>query len=112
MNAETYYLIHVVSLVLLAAFTFQVFAKRENKKGMMMLTGILSLLALVGGFGLLAQLKHGFPVWVIIKLVCWLGLSAMAGLAFRKPGSIGTLKLLSIVLIAIAVWAVYFRPGA
>jgi hypothetical protein len=112
MSAEIYYVMHVLSLVLLTGFTFQVFAKPENRKRTMIVTGVLSLTMLIGGFGLLARLGHGFPPWIVVKIVCWLGLAAMAGMAFRKPGSIGPLKLLTIVLITIAVWAVYFRPGA
>ena len=47
---------------------------------------------------------------MIGKLVCWLGLSAMAGMAYRKPGSVGMLSLVTSALILAAVYLVYFRP--
>ena len=112
MSPLVYHLLHVGGVILLAAFTFQAFAApvAATKKRVMMLTGILSVVVLVGGFGLLAKLDLGFPGWVIGKLVCWLGLSAMAGMAYRKPGSVGMLSLVTSALILAAVYLVYFRP--
>jgi hypothetical protein len=112
MNQLVYSLLHVLSIILLTAFTFQAFAAPtpENRKRTMMLTGILSLVALVAGFGLLAKLGYGFPGWVVVKLVCWLGLSAMAGMAFRAPSKTGVLTTASVALLVIALYAVYYKP--
>ncbi len=114
MKLQIYQVLHVVSMILLTAFIFQAFANPDpkNKKRTMMITGILSLLMLVGGFGALAVMKLGFPTWIIIKLVCWTALSAMAGIAYRKPEKIPALTGVTIVLILVAVSTVYFRPGA
>ena len=77
----------------------------------MMLTGILSLTMLIGGFGLLTVMKTGFPLWIIIKLICWFGLSSLAGMAYRMPKKTGALMWTTIVLIVVAVAAVYMKFG-
>jgi hypothetical protein len=111
MSANVYHLIHVGGVILFAAFLFQAFsAAAAGKKGGGMLTGVLSLVVLVGGFGLLAKLDLGFPTWVIVKLVCWLGLAAIAGMASKRPALRGILSLAAIALLLVAVAMVYFRP--
>lgn len=113
MDPIVYYIIHVVSVILLAAYTFQAFAApAEHRSRLLRNTGIFSLLALIAGFGLQAKLHAGFPIWMVIKLVCWLGLSGMAGMAFRKPEKAKTFALVSMILIIVAVLAVYMRPFA
>lgn len=111
MEANFYYVLHVISVVLLAGFTFGAIAAPDpgKRKRTLMMTGILSLVALIAGFGLLSKQGHGFPGWVLVKLVCWLGLSGLAGIAFRGRPK-GALTLVAVALIAVAVWAVYYRP--
>ena len=75
----------------------------------MMITGVATLLVLVSGFGLMAKLhptEYG-SVWVIVKLVCWLGLSALAGVVYRRPHLRGTLAAVSLGLILVALFMVY-----
>jgi uncharacterized membrane protein SirB2 len=108
-----YQLLHIFSLLVLTAHTFMAFANPapENRRRTLMITGIAALLMLVSGFGMLAINK--IPVatgWVIVKLFCWLGLSALAGLAYRKPHLRGMLSLVALVLLLIAVVMVIFRP--
>jgi hypothetical protein len=111
MSPIFYYILHVSSVLVLTAYTFYAFAAPlETRKRVMMITGIASLLALVGGFGLQAKLGYGFPGWLIVKLVCWLGLSALAGFGYRRRGAAGTLALVAIVLLIIAVVMVYLKP--
>jgi hypothetical protein len=68
--------------------------------------------ARIGGFGLVVTMKVGFPWWVIVKLVCWLGLVSISGMAYRKPERIPRLTLVAIALILIAIITVYFRHVA
>lgn len=98
-------------MVLLTAFIFQTFANPDpkNRRKTGMITGILALLMLIGGFGLVATMKVGFPWWVIVKLVCWLGLASISGMAYRKPQRIPMLTIVAIALILIAIITVYFR---
>lgn len=110
MKLHIYQVLHVASMVLMTGFLFQAFANPDpkNKKKSSILIGILGLLMLVGGFGLVAVQQVGFPWWVIVKLVCWLGLVAMSGLACRKPERIPILTGAAIALILAAITAVYF----
>ncbi len=111
MSPIFYYVLHVSSVLVLTAYTFYAFAApAETRKRVMMITGIASLLALVGGFGLQAKLNYGFPGWLIVKLVCWLGLSALAGFGYRRRGAVGTLSLVAVVLVIVAVVMVYTKP--
>ena len=111
MSPIFYYILHVSSVLVLAAYTFYAFAAPlETRKRVMMITGIASLLALVGGFGLQAKLGYGFPGWIIVKLVCWFGISALAGVGYRRRGAVGTLALVAIALLIIAVVMVYLKP--
>ncbi len=110
---QVYYLLHVVSGFLLTAVTFQAFAAPtpERRRGTQIVAGIMSLLMLTGGFGLLARLDYSFAPWVYLKIGCWIALSAMAGLAFRRPQLAGRLTFLTALIIITAVWSVYYKPG-
>ncbi|MCA8980324.1 MAG: hypothetical protein H6831_00705 [Planctomycetes bacterium] len=112
MPTTFYSVLHVFSLLLLSGFTFSAFASPtpERRRNSAILTGVLSLLVLVGGFGLLARTNTGWEVWVLVKLACWLGISAMAGMVFKRPAKAPMLRALTILLFAIAVTMVYVRP--
>ena len=114
MKLQIYQVLHVASMVLLTAFLFQAFANPDpkNKKRTGMLTGIFAVLMLIGGFGLVATMKVGFPWWVTVKLVCWFGLASISGLAYRKPARIPLLTVVTIALILTAIITVYFRHVA
>ncbi len=110
MNPLYYYLLHLFSLFVLTAHTFMAFGNPDpaNRKQTMIITGIATLLVLVSGFGLLAKLHPGqFPGWVIVKLVCWLGLSALAGIVYRRPHLRGLLATVALGLILVALFMVY-----
>lgn len=111
MDQRVYHLLHLVGLFVLTAYTFRAFAAPGSGRSRnLMIGGIASLVVVVAGFGLLAKLKLDFKEgWVIIKVVCWFLLSALAGMAHRK-GRAGLLPLVALLLITAAVWAVYFRP--
>lgn len=110
MSPTTYYILHVVSGFLLTALTFGAFAAPtpETRKRTMAFTGVLSLVMLVGGFGLAAKLGYSLSApWLLIKIGCWLVLSALAGMAYRMPQKTGVLSVVAAVLVAIAVSTVY-----
>ncbi len=109
MSPTFYYILHLLSLFVLTGYTFYAFAAPpETRKRVMMITGIASLLAAVAGFGLQAKLVHAFPAWLIVKIVCWLGLSAVAGMAYRKRDQAGMLMAVAIVLVLVALVMVYY----
>jgi hypothetical protein len=109
MSPIFYYILHVGALFVLAGYTFYAFgAPPETRKRVMMITGIASLIAFVAGFGLISKLGHKFTNdWILVKLVCWLGLSALAGFGYRKRGAAGALSVIAIALIFVALVMVY-----
>ena len=113
MNPTYYHLLHLFSLFVLSAHTFMAFANPDpvNRKKTLMITGIAGLLVLVSGFGLLARLYPGtFPGWTMVKLVCWFGLSGLAGIAYRKAHLRGALGVVALGLVTVALFMVYLRP--
>ncbi|MES2692055.1 MAG: hypothetical protein V4773_01190 [Verrucomicrobiota bacterium] len=110
MSPQFYYILHIGSLFVLAAYTFYAFAApAETKKRVMMITGIASVLALVAGFALVTKLGHKFTdFWVVVKIVCWVGLSGLAGMGYKKRGAVGVLQVVAVALILIALTMVYF----
>ncbi len=109
MDPKIYSVLHVASGFLLTAMTFRAFAAPtpETRKSTLMSTGILSVLMLVGGFGLMAKLHYGWEPWLLTKIGCWLGLSGLAGFAYRSPGRTGVLSWIAVVLVVAALAMVY-----
>ncbi len=108
-----YQLLHIFSLLVLTAHTFMALANPDpaNRKRTLLITGTAALLMLVSGFGMLTLNKIPyFTGWVIVKFFCWLGLSALAGIAYRRAHLRGVLSLVGLVLLLTAVFMVYFRP--
>jgi hypothetical protein len=57
------------------------------------------------------QALYGFSGgWVIVKIVAWIGLAAITGLAYRKREKAGLFLKLSVVLALLAVTMVYVKP--
>jgi len=116
MNPLYYSLLHVFALFILAAHTFMAFANPapENRKLTMIITGSASLVVLITAGGLMAKMGYswGSP-WVIVKLFCWLGLSALAGMVYRKPERRAVLSKVALALILVALVMVYLvRTGS
>jgi hypothetical protein len=111
MTPTFYSILHVFSVLVMTGFTFYAFAADPStRKRTLAFSGIASLLALIAGFGLQAKLSVGFPGWLIVKIVCWLGLSALTGIGYRRRGAAGALALVAIVLVFVAVLMVYLKP--
>jgi hypothetical protein len=112
MDPNVYYVLHVGSLLLWSGVIFRAIAdpRPENKRGAMIRGGVASLVALVAGFGLLAKLEYGFPNWILAKIGCWVGLTILVSLAYRKGKGSHVYAWLASVLLAGAVYLVYYRP--
>jgi uncharacterized membrane protein SirB2 len=113
MNPVYYQILHVFALLVLTAQTFAAFANPvpENRRQTMILTGIASLLVLVSGFGLVAKLYGGHVYgWMVVKLVCWVVFSALAGVAYRRPQLRRSLALVGFTALLIALVMVFVRP--
>jgi len=113
MNPLVYSMLHVVSGFVLVGYTFSAFAapSAERRGFHLTITGIASLVMLVAGVGLLHQGGFGWPMWALVKIGCWLVLSALAGLAFRAPSLKHVLALVAIALVTGAVYCAYMKPA-
>ena len=106
------HVVHVAAVVVLIAYTFFAFAGApETRKRVLIITGVASLLALLTGIRMW-QGAYGFAMmgWVIVKGVCWLGLSAMTGMAYRKRDQVNALMVVVLALAIVALVMVYYRP--
>ncbi len=54
------------------------------RKWVMISFGVFMVLALTGGFGLLARMEIGMPPWIFGKLVLWLAVGAYMSVIVRK----------------------------
>ncbi len=111
MSPLFYNILHVLSVLVLTGFTFYAFAApAETRKRVLMITGIASLVALVAAFGLQAKLQIGWPGWLFVKIACWLVLSALAGIGYRKRESVQALIYIALAAVVVAVLMVYLKP--
>lgn len=114
MNPAEYnalHVIHVFSAIAMVATVFYATAAAEStKKKTMMWSGIATLLVLLTGIRMWQGIYSFAGIWPIVKIVCWLGLAAFAGIAYRRRAKAGLWINLSLVLSAIALVMVYVRP--
>ncbi len=112
MSVPIYQFLHVAGAFLLVGITFKVFAKPDpaTRKSNLMMAGLFALIMLVGGFGLQARLNYEWFNWILVKVACWVVLTALAGIAYRKPQSIASLVWVCRIVVLTAVAMVYFRP--
>jgi len=106
------HLLHVTGVLVMIGFTFFAFAgPAETKKRVLAITGIASLLVLLTGIRMWQGL-FGFGAlgWIVVKLVCWLGLSAITGMAYRKREKANALMIVVLVLAIVALAMVYLKP--
>ncbi|MFI5355996.1 MAG: hypothetical protein ACHQ4G_01535 [Opitutales bacterium] len=105
------HIIHVFSAIVLIATTFYACAGApETRKQVLMWGGVASLLVLFTGVRMW-QAVYGFHGgWAIVKLVCWLGISAFAGLAYKRRAQAGLWIGLTLLLALTAVSMAFVRP--
>ncbi|HSY54445.1 MAG TPA: hypothetical protein VNW23_09215 [Opitutaceae bacterium] len=108
---NTLHIIHVLAVLGLTGATFYAFAGApESRKRVLMWSGIASLLVLLTGVRMWQAQYHFHGGWVVVKIVCWLGLSAISGIAYRRRGATRLLMLITLALLATALAMVYVRP--
>jgi hypothetical protein len=116
MSITFYHILHVFSLLVLTGYTFYAFAApAEARKKVLIVTGVASLLMFISGFGLITKLLGvgggTWPLWVWLKLVAWLGLSALAGIGFRRRAAAPVLMAVALALLFVALYSVYTKVG-
>ncbi len=106
------HLIHVAAVLVLIAYTFFAFAGPvETKKRVMMITGIATTVVLLTGIRMWQGLFGFAPLgWIFVKLVCWLGLSALTAFTYRKRDKANLLMIVALALAITALAMVYVKP--
>jgi len=115
MNPSEYnilHLLHVAAALVLMGYTFYAFAAPpETRKRTMIWTGSAAIVMLLTGLRMWQTVYNFAPAgWLVVKIVCWLGLSAISGLAYRRREQAGMLAWLALVLAVVAVTMVYLKP--
>ena len=111
MSLTTYHVVHLSAIIVLLGYTFYAFAApAETKRRVMAITGIAALVVLVSGFGMLHREHLPMQGWVWVKLFCWLCLSGISGLAYRRRAQADLFMIIAFVLAITAVAMVYVRP--
>jgi len=106
------HVVHVSGVLILLSFTFLAFAASpESKRRVLTLAGLGSLLVLVTGLRMWqAQFNFVMAGWILVKILCWLGVSALGGLGYRLREKAGLFALLALVLAIAAVAMAYVKP--
>jgi hypothetical protein len=109
---NTLLVVHVASVLVATAFTYIAFAAPpETRKRVLAYTGVASLFILLTGIRMWqGEFQFAMMGWVLVKLVCFLGFSALAGLAYRKREKAGMLMILGFVFLFTAVAMAYIKP--
>jgi len=111
MGLPAFHILHLGAIFVLLGYTFYAFAApAETRKRVLMITGVAALLVILSGFAMLGQMRLGFPMWAIVKLVCLLGIAAVTGMAFRRRQHADALMILVFVLAIVATTMVYLKP--
>ncbi len=72
--------------------------------------GVALLIILVSGFGLIAKLGYGFPLWVWLKLAIWLVIGAALALVRRMPQHAGIFWIALPLLGGVAAYLALYKP--
>jgi len=104
--------LHVASALVLVGYTFYAFAAPpETRKPVMIWTGTAALVMLATGLRMWQEVYGFAPAgWLVVKFFCWLGLSALAGIGYRRRAQAGMLTWVAVILAVTAVVMVYVRP--
>lgn len=103
---------HVAAGLVLFGFTFYALAAPpETRKRVMIWSGSAAAVILLTGVRMWQELYHFAPAsWLFVKVVCWLGLAALGGIAYRKRQQTDLLAWLAIIFAVTAVAMVYVKP--
>jgi hypothetical protein len=106
------HIVHVAAVLVLIAYTFYAFAAApETRKSVLAVTGTAAVVILLTGLRMWQGL-YSFSLlgWIVVKIVCWLGITGLVGTAYRRRAQAGFLMAVVLALAIIAVAMVYTKP--
>ena len=106
-------ILHLFAVLALVGTTFYACAGApETRQKLLMWNGIASLLVLLTGGRMWMVLKPAFAVqgWLIVKFVCWTGLSVLAGVAYRRRDKAAGIIIVVLALALTAIAMVRVKP--
>ena len=108
----TLHIIHVFGVLALFGYAFfAAGAPPETRKSALMNSGIAALVVLGTGIRLWQGLyDFTFFGWILVKLLCWAGLAALTGVAYRRREQARILMVAALLLALIALVMVYAKP--
>jgi len=110
-ESNALHLIHVLSAIAAVGTIFYACAGApEQRKKTLMWSGIAGLLVLLTGIRMWQALYNFEGIWAVVKIVCWLALAALTGIAYRKQENTSLWIRLSLGITALALAMVYVRP--
>lgn len=105
------HILHVFSAIgLVGTIFFASAGPPESRKKLLGWSGAASLLVILTALRLWQGLYNFSGGWPIVKIFCWLGISALAGIAYRRRERAGLWLSLCILLAFVAVLMVYSKP--
>lgn len=114
MSYEIYKLIHLLSIFVFFGCLGASIIAGKYQTHEKIITGVSSLLIFVAGMGLMARIgiKHGsiWPMWLIVKAVIWLTLSALAPILAKRLGRSVFVFYIFVTLAALAGYMAINKP--
>ena len=81
-----------------------------RRKMIAMVSGIFGVMVLLTGIHMVAAEGLQIEGWLIVKLICWMGILALVPVAFRKNEKVNMFVGIVSLLFLVALTMVIFKP--
>jgi hypothetical protein len=118
-SLNVYKLVHILGILLtftavgglsLHALNGGTKATNAGRRLVTLSFGVGLFLILLGGFGMLARLGIGLPVWIWVKIAIWISVGGLLAVPYRKPELARAVWLGSVALGIVAAWIGLYKP--